>query len=135
LLAQALANGFNPDMTDSSETSQRLAASTSWLKRLLVKLARLFMAGLVLGLGYSWAAPWMYRAESTPGFWRGTLHGAMMPVALPSLLLGQNVPIYADNNSGRTYKLGYIAGINACGLFFFGSAFWRPSKTKSPPAV
>jgi hypothetical protein len=134
LLAQALAIGFNPDMTDSSETSPHVAALPSWLKRLLEKLVRLFIAGLVLGLGYGWVAPWMYKTESTPGFWRGTLHGAMMPVALPSLLLGQNVPIYAEKNSGRTYKLGYIAGINACGLLFFGSAVWRPTKAPPPTA-
>ena len=52
--------------------------------------------------------------------------------ALPGLLLGQNVEIYASNNSGRTYKLGYIAGINMCGLIFFGSAFWRLGKIASP---
>jgi hypothetical protein len=51
-----------------------------------------------------------------------------MPVALPSLLLGRDVPIYAPINTGRTYKLGYIAGINLCGLVFFGAAFRQPRK-------
>ena len=54
--------------------------------------------------------------------------GALMPLALPSLLLGQNVEIYATLNSGRPYKLGYITGINLCGLLFFGSIFWRPRR-------
>jgi hypothetical protein len=49
-----------------------------------------------------------------------------MPVALPSLLLGNDVPIYATTSTGRIYKLGYIAGINLCGLLFFGTAFRRP---------
>jgi hypothetical protein len=57
----------------------------------------------------------------------GILHGALMPVALPSLLLGKDVPIYASASTGRIYKLGYIAGINLCGLIFFGFAFHRPS--------
>ena len=49
-----------------------------------------------------------------------------MPLSLPSLIVGQDVDIYAANNSGRTYKIGYIVGINLCGLAFFGSAFWSP---------
>ena len=60
------------------------------------------------------------------------LHGALMPMALPSLVIGKNVEIYAVNNSGRMYKLGYIAGINVCGLAFFGSMFWQPSTKKHP---
>jgi hypothetical protein len=56
----------------------------------------------------------------------GIVHGALMPVALPSLLLGNDVPIYATTSTGRIYKLGYIAGINLCGLLFFGTAFRRP---------
>jgi len=49
-----------------------------------------------------------------------------MPVALPGLLMGKDLPIYAPVNSGRLYKLGYIAGINLCGLLFFGVLFRRP---------
>ena len=33
----------------------------------------------------------------------------------------------APNNTGRFYKMGYICGINFCGLIFFGLAFARPS--------
>ena len=54
-----------------------------------------------------------------------------MPAALPSLVAGGDVPIFAANNTGRNYKLGYIAGINLCGLIFFGLAF-RPQKEKNP---
>jgi hypothetical protein len=110
-----------PGQTQSS-------VQASWLKRLAVKAATLVLIGLLLGLGYDWAAPKFYGPERVAGFWLGVLHGALMPVALPSLLLGKDVPIYASNNSGRAYKLGYIAGINLCGLVFFGLAFWRPRK-------
>ena len=48
---------------------------------------------------------------------------------MPSLLEGEDVPIFAANSTGRNYKLGYIAGINGCGLIFFGLAF-RPQKEK-----
>lgn len=75
---------------------------------------------------YVWAEPRFYQPEVRAGFWRGTLHGALMPVALPSLLVGKDVPIFTANNTGRSYKLGYIAGINLCGLLFFGLAFRKP---------
>lgn len=74
----------------------------------------------------------MFPKNKSAGFGIGMLHGALMPMALPSLVMGQDVEIYAANNSGRTYKLGYIAGINICGLIFFGSVFWRPRNSPSP---
>lgn len=92
------------------------------------KAATLTLVGLLLGLSYDWAVPRLYGPEAVAGFRRGVLHGALMPVALPSLLLGKDVPIYAATNTGRTYKLGYIAGINLCGLLFFGLAFRRPHR-------
>jgi hypothetical protein len=54
-------------------------------------------------------------------------------VAAPSLLMGKDVPIYAPSNSGRSYKLGYIAGINGCGLLFFGLAFYQPARRPRDP--
>jgi len=104
----------------------------SWAKRLAFKAATLVLLGIGLGLGYDWAAPRFYGADPPAGFRVGVLHGALMPTALPSLLLGKDVPIYASHSTGRTYKLGYIAGINLCGLVFFGSAFWRPRNRELP---
>ncbi len=94
----------------------------------MLKVGTLVLLGVVLGSGYDWAAPRFYGPERVAGFRLGALHGALMPVALPSLLLGRDVPIYAENNQGRVYKLGYITGVNACGLVFFGLAFWRPDR-------
>ena len=91
-----------------------------------VKIASLVITGLILGWAYDWAAPRLYRPETVAGFWHGTLHGALMPTALPSLLMGRDPPMWAVNTTGRSYKLGYIAGINLCGLLFFGLAF-RPT--------
>jgi hypothetical protein len=102
----------------------------SWLKRLVVKVATLVVLGLLFGYAYDWAAPRFYGPERVPGFGMGMLHGALMPIALPSLLMGKDVPIYAASNTGRIYKIGYIAGINLCGLTFFGVAFWQPRKSR-----
>ncbi|MGA2174277.1 MAG: hypothetical protein ABSH38_04745 [Verrucomicrobiota bacterium] len=96
-----------------------------------IKLIWLVLAGILLGCCYKEAVPRLYRPETKAGFWLGTVHGFLMPVALPNLLAGEDVPIFAANNTGRNYKLGYIAGINLCGLIFFGMAF-RPKKEENP---
>ncbi len=67
---------------------------------------------------------------SPAGFGRGVLDGALMPGAMPPLLMGRNVTIYAPNNTGRTYKLGYTVGVNGCGALFFGVVFWRVARWK-----
>ena len=98
------------------------------LKKILFGALRLLLVGVVLGWLYAWASPKVYPPEGKLGFGFGCIHGALMPMALPSLVMGHNVEIFAANNSGRGYKLGYIIGINVCGLVFFGSAFWSPRK-------
>lgn len=95
------------------------------------KAATFMVVAALFGWFYGWASPWAYPRETRAGFAYGMLHGALMPMALPSLVMGQDVEIYAAHNSGRTYKLGYIVGINLCGLVFFGSAFWRPSRSRT----
>jgi hypothetical protein len=59
------------------------------------------------------------------GFFHGMFHGAAMPCALPGLLIGKEVVIYAPNNAGRIYNLGYTVGVNSCGAIFFGFFYWR----------
>lgn len=96
------------------------------------KLLRL-AARILLFLAVAWCLGALLnkataRANADPspaGFGRGALHGAMMPLALPGLLLGRDISIYAEINAGRIYKLGYTVGVNACGLLFFGIFFWR----------
>ncbi len=109
-----------------------------WLKRAVVKISTLVIVGLVFGWIYGWGVPRLYGPDRTPGFYMGIVHGALMPIALPSLLMGKDVPIYTAQNTGRTYKIGYIGGINLCGLIFFGLAFHRPKEPKpleDAPAV
>ncbi len=102
-----------------------------WTKKVVVFL----VASLLLGWLYGWASPRVFPKEAKLGFGYGMLHGALMPMALPSLLMGQYVDIFAANNSGRSYKIGYICGINLCGLIFFGSAFWKPGEKSSQPGT
>jgi Mg/Co/Ni transporter MgtE len=100
----------------------------NWLKKSLITAVRLVVIGVLLGWLYAWASPKVYPNEGKLGFGYGCVHGALMPMALPSLVMGHDVEIFAANNSGRGYKLGYIVGINVCGLVFFGSAFWTPRR-------
>jgi hypothetical protein len=93
-----------------------------WLK----KIAAFLIASALIGWFYGWSFPRAFPKNTTFGFGYGMLHGALMPLALPSLLMGQDVEIFATENSGRIYKIGYICGINVCGLTFFGPLFWRP---------
>ena len=113
-------------MALSADNEEQPYGTSAKIKHLARKAVTLILLGLILGWAYDWAAPRLYRPDSTPGFRMGIVHGALMPVALPSLLLGNDVPIYATTSTGRIYKLGYIAGINLCGLLFFGTAFRRP---------
>jgi len=103
--------------------------------RLAIKVVILVVLGLLLGLAYDWAAPRFYGDQQKTGFRIGVVHGALMPIALPSLLMGNDVPIYSPSTTGRLYKLGYIAGINLCGTLFFGVAFRRPRRPAGPPST
>ena len=98
-------------------------------KQLATKVVTLVVLGLLFGWAYDWAAPRLYGPDREPGFGLGVVHGALMPIALPSLLMGKDVPIYAPLKTGRIYKIGYIAGINLCGLAFFGLTFRQSRKS------
>lgn len=111
--------------------SRTLPVGPRW-RRAAWGAARFLVVATLLGWFYGWAAPVAYPVGREVGFGHGMLHGALMPMALPSLVLGQDVPIYATQNRGRPYKLGYIVGINACGLIVFGSAFWNPRSRGTP---
>jgi hypothetical protein len=92
------------------------------------KIATFLIASLLVGWFYGWSSPRAFPKNTNFGFGYGMLHGALMPLALPSLLLGEDVRIFAADNCGRRYKIGYICGVNACGLAFFGPLFWRPRR-------
>jgi len=92
-----------------------------WLRRLLVLLAVM----VTLGWGVSRLQRRVGQETERAGFVQGLWQGALMPLALPVLFAGQDLPIYAPVNTGRTYNLGYTMGVNLCGLVFFGVLFAR----------
>ena len=49
------------------------------------------------------------------GFFSGILHGIVIVFALIGKLFGADVGIYAENNTGFFYWLGFIIGIGAFG--------------------
>ncbi len=110
---------------DSHQIPAKKHASCLFLLRKALVIA---LVTLVFGWLYAWAAPWAYAKKQPAGFTDGLLHGAMMPLSLPSLMIGKDVPIYAVENSGRPYKIGYICGVNICGIAFIGPLFWRPRR-------
>ena len=115
-------------MNADSSPDAKPATRNTWLADLLKRALRLLIMGGVLTIFYSWAMPHFHPREGPSGFAYGVLHGAIMPMAMPALVAGQDVAIYAERNTGRTYKLGYTIGINLCGMIVFGTAFWTPKR-------
>jgi hypothetical protein len=105
-------------------------ASFSKTKVIVIKIIALTAVTLALCFSQSWASTRYYQPDYVAGFPTGLLEGALMPAALPGLLSGKDVPIYAPNNLGRPYKIGYIVGLNTCGTLFFGLAFWQPRRRR-----
>lgn len=89
-------------------------------------------AGLLLAITVGAISSGVSRVEleriEPAGFGAGLLHGVVMPCALPALVMGRDVMIYAVNNSGRPYKLGYTLGVNLCGAVFFGAMYRRRAR-------
>ena len=96
--------------------------------RIAIRILCILAVATCIGWGLNRSAATLNASMRPAGFGRGMMHGAMMPLALPNLAVGNDVAIYASNNTGRTYKLGYALGVNVCGLVFFGLFFWRVAR-------
>ena len=94
-------------------------------------MRRVFTVALLLALafGFSWGLNRVARRlDENPepaGFGRGLAQGALMPFAWPTLLAAQDVVIYAKNNNGIAYKLGYTFGANLCGFAVLSVIYLR----------
>ena len=108
-------------------------AKRSWKNTLRMVLQRLIVL-VALGIAIGWCLNRIEGAlekrHEPAGFVRGLVQGALMPITMPNLVFGHDVTIYAANNTGRTYKIGYTLGVNTCGLIFFGFFFWRVRRMK-----
>jgi hypothetical protein len=93
--------------------------------RLLVKIASVLVVAATIGFILNHLASSLERTGRPAGFSRGLVQGALMPMAMPNLMVGRDITIYAAQNTGRLYKLGYTMGVNVCGAIFFGLFFWR----------
>lgn len=108
-------------------------APNSLRKEIITKIVILTALSILLGVLQGWAAKRTYSPDYIAGFNTGLLHGLLMPTALPGLLVGGDPAIYAPNNTGRPYKIGYLFGINACGTLFFGVGFHRSRRPPRKP--
>ena len=97
-------------------------------QRVLLRVVLFLVVAFCVGQLFQLSQRLFRRAPQPAGFIRGVVHGALMPIALPSLAFGHDVEIYAQDNTGRSYKLGYTLGVNGCGALFFGVVFWRVNR-------
>jgi len=102
----------------------------SILRRVLTRMLGVVVVAFLVGYGMRQASIALERDSRPAGFARGFFQGAVMPCALPNLLVGKDVSIYNENNNGVRYKLGYTCGVNACGAIFFGLFFLRLSRMR-----
>jgi len=108
-----------------SATASKAPTIPQRIGKIFLRALILVVVAVCLGWGLNRSAATLNRDLRPAGFGRGMVHGALMPLALPNLLAGYDVAIYAVINNGRPYKLGYTLGVNLCGLIFFGLFFWR----------
>jgi hypothetical protein len=52
----------------------------------------------------------------TYGFWYGLLHGIIAPIGFLGMLLQDDVVMYATNNNGGWYALGFLLGSGGWGI-------------------
>lgn len=119
---------MNPASEQTIAAPSSAPAQISKRQKILKRVFSFLLVAACIGFGIRQTSNLLSRSTEPAGFVRGMLQGALMPGALPNLVVGNDVVIYAPNNTGRTYKLGYTLGVNACGALFFGWFFWRVSK-------
>jgi hypothetical protein len=94
-------------------------------------MRKVLTVAVLLGLafGFSWGLNLVSRQlDQDPkpaGFGRGVAQGVLMPFTWPTLLAAQDVVIYAKNNNGIPYKLGYTLGANLCGFVILSVIYLR----------
>ncbi len=111
-----------------------------FLRKILLRIVTILVVAYLIGFLLDLSNHYLEQVNGPAGFGRGLLNGAMMPAAMPNLAMGKDLSIYAANNNGLPYKLGYTMGVNICGAIFFGIFFvrvsrWKKSRLKAQPEV
>jgi len=96
--------------------------------RLPFRMAALIVLAYAIGSQLTRISSAVESASEPAGFRLGIVQGALMPMSFPNLLVGRDVAIYSQHNTGVSYKLGYTAGVNGCGALFFGLLYWRVNR-------
>ncbi len=115
-------------LTETMIAAQAKPAAAPLWRKILQRTVSILVLAFVVGYGMRHLSAALERSTAPAGFSRGMMQGALMPCALPNLLVGTDVSIYNANNTGVSYKLGYTCGVNACGALFFGLFFLRLSR-------
>ena len=63
----------------------------------------------------------------TYGFWNGLWHGIIAPIDLVGMFFRDDVSVYAPNNNGAWYALGFVIGSGGWG-FMGGKASSRKNR-------
>jgi hypothetical protein len=69
---------------------------------------------LLVIMAVSSCAPSGYESEEA-GFFSGLWHGFILVFSIIGKIFGSDIGIYAENNTGFTYWLGFILGIGILG--------------------
>src|SRR5205823_8890882 len=101
-------------MNDGLTPEERTRAD--FLLMVLRRVAMLVVLGFVIGWILNRAEAALEKRHEPAGFLSGVVQGALMPITMPNLIIGNDVAIYASSNTGRNYKIGYTLGVNTCGL-------------------
>jgi hypothetical protein len=112
-----------------SDTQVKVPAARR-CSRIAVRVASFLIIAASIGVVLNHVSASLERSARPAGFIRGVLQGALMPMSFPNLLVGRDITIYSQNNTGVSYKLGYTSGVNACGALFFGLVFWRLNRLR-----
>ena len=107
-----------------TDTQVKVPFSRSW-SAIALRVASFLLVATLIGCILNRVAVSLDHNGHPAGFARGVIQGALMPMSLPNLLVGHDITIYSQNNTGVSYKIGYTTGVNACGALFFGLVFWR----------
>ena len=98
-----------------------------------MRLAGVLLMAVAVGFALRSVGRRLEAREGQAGLVQGIFQGATMPLAFPTLLLGGDVNIYAVDNNGVPYKLGYTLGVTGCGAAFFGTVYGRLFRRRRKP--